>query len=221
MAESFMGFHDYVRAYGLERSEGLLLRYLGQVYNTLSQNVPEALRTDELEEIRAYLRAMLEQVDASLMEEWENLVHPEPLREATTPEALRPQRRERDLAADPRVFAARVRQEWHHLVQLLAERDWEEAARSVRQVPEDPWEPRRFQTELAPFFADYGEIVTTPAAREKHLTQIRETGPRTWDVMQTLVDPQGDNLFCLFGHVDLTGETSPEGPIIRMRRIGT
>jgi superfamily II RNA helicase len=220
MAESFMGFHDYVRAYGLERSEGLLLRYLGQVYTTLSQNVPEALRTDELEEIRAYLRAMLEQVDASLMEEWESLVHPEPLREPT-PESLRPQRRERDLAADPRVFAARVRQEWHRLVQLLAERDWEEAARSVRQDPEDPWEPRRFQAELAPFFAEYGEIVTTPAAREKHLTQIQPTGPRTWDVMQTLVDPQGDNLFCLFGHVDLLGETSPEGPIIRMRRIGT
>ena len=220
MAESFMGFHDYVRQLGLERSEGLLLRYLGQVYTTLSQSVPEALRTEDLEEIRAYLRAMLEQVDASLVEEWELLVHPDPSRPAAGAAAM-PARRERDVAADPRVFAARVRQEWHRLVQALAARDWEEAARCVREDPDDLWEPRRFQAELAPFFAECGEIVTTPDARRADRTTILNTGPRTWDVMQTLVDPQGDELWCLFGHVDLRQETSPEGPILRMRRIGT
>ncbi len=220
MAESFMGFHDYVRQLGLERSEGLLLRYLGQVYTTLSQSVPEALRTEDLEEIRAYLRAMLEQVDASLVEEWELLVHPDPSRPAADA-AVMPARRERDVAADPRVFAARVRQEWHRLVQALAARDWEEAARCVREDPDDLWEPRRFQAELAPFFAEYGEIVTTPDARRADRTTILNTGPRTWDVMQTLVDPQGDELWCLFGHVDLRQETAPEGPILRMRRIGT
>ncbi len=220
MAESFMGFHDYVRQLGLERSEGLLLRYLGQVHATLSQSVPEALRTEELEEIRAYLRAMLEQVDASLVEEWELLVHPDLTRPAADA-AAPPIRRERDVAADPRVFAARVRQEWHRLVQALAARDWEEAARCVRQEPGDAWEPRRFQAELAPFFADYAEIVTTPDARRADRTTIQKTGPRTWDVMQTLVDPQGDELWCLFGHVDLTEETAPEGPILRLRRIGT
>jgi superfamily II RNA helicase len=220
MAESFMGFHDYVRQLGLERSEGLLLRYLGQVYTTLSQSVPEALRTEDLEEIRAYLRAMLEQVDASLVEEWELLVHPDPSRPAAGAAAM-PARRERDVAADPRVFAARVRQEWHRLVQALAARDWEEAARCVREDPDDLWEPRRFQAELAPFFAECGEIVTTPDARRADRTTILNTGPRTWDVMQTLVDPQGDELWCLFGHVDLRQETAPEGPILRMRRIGT
>ena len=220
MAESFMGFHDYVRQLGLERSEGLLLRYLGQVYTTLSQSVPEALRTEDLEEIRAYLRAMLEQVDASLVEEWELLVHPDPSRPAADAAAM-PARRERDVAADPRVFAARVRQEWHRLVQALAARDWEEAARCVREDPDDLWEPRRFQAELAPFFAECGEIVTTPDARRADRTTILKTGPRTWDVTQTLVDPQGDELWCLFGHVDLRQETAPEGPILRMRRIGT
>jgi len=220
MAETFLGFHDYVRQLGLERSEGLLLRYLGQVYTTLGQSVPEALRTEEVEEIRAYLRAMLEQVDASLVEEWEMLVHPDLVPPAEGAAAL-PVRRERDLAADPRVFAARVRQEWHRLVQALAARDWDEAARCVRQEPDDPWEPRRFHDTLAPFFADYGEIVTTPDARRADRTTIRKTGPRTWDVMQTLVDPQGDEVWCLFGHVDLGEESAPEGPIVRMRRIGT
>lgn len=219
MAETFTGFHDYVRQLGIERSEGLLLRYLGQVYTTLGQSVPEALRTDEVEEIRAWLRAMLEQVDASLVEEWEMLVHPDPSRvraDATTSS----QRRERDLAADPRVFAARVRQECHRLLHALAARDWEEATRCVRSDPDDPWEPRRFQAELAPFFADYAEIVTTPDARRADRTTIRQMGPRRWDVTQTLVDPQGDELWCVFGHVDLTGEAAPDGPIVSMRRIG-
>lgn len=220
MAESFLGFHDYVRALGLERSEGLLLRYLGQVYTTLGQSVPEALRSGELEEVRAYLRAMLEQVDASLVEEWEMLVHPDLSLPAAGPEAP-PVRRARDVAADPRVFAARVRQEAHRLVQALAAHDWEEAARCVRQEPGDPWEPRRFHEALAPFFAEYGDIVTTPDARRADRTTIRETGHRTWEVLQTLVDPQGDELWCVFGHVDLTEDTAPEGPILCMRRIGT
>ncbi len=218
MAESFMGFHDYVRTYGLERSEGLLLRYLSQVHSTLSQSVPETLRTDDLEEIRAYLRAMLEQVDASLVEEWESLVHPE-AGPATGP--AMPQRRERDLAADPRVFAARIRQEWHRLVQALATREWEEAARCVRQDAEDPWEPRRFHAALLPFFEEYGEIVTTPDARRADRTTIRQTGPRSWDVMQTLVDPNGDELWALFGSVDLSEPVAPDEPIITMQRIGT
>ena len=148
------------------------------------------------------------------------LVHPDLTPPAEGSPAL-PVRRERDVAADPRVFAARVRQEWHRLVQALAARDWDEAARCVRQEPDDPWEPRRFHDALAPFFADYGEIVTTPDARRADRTTILETGRRTWDVMQTLVDPQGDEVWCLFGHVDLGEESAPEGPIIRMRRIGT
>ena len=219
MAESFLGFHDYVKDYGLERSEGLLLRYLGQVYTTLTQNVPEVLRNEELEDVRAWLRALLEQTDASLVEEWESLVHPGPARETEAP--LPARRAPRDLSADPRVFAARVRQEWHRLVQALAARDWEEAARCVAQDPDDPWEPRRFHAELSPYFDDHGEIVITPEARKAHWTTLRNTGHGTWDAMQTLVDPQGENLWCLFAEIDLRDDPAPEGPLLRMRRIGT
>ena len=37
MFETFAGFSDYVKSYGLERSEGVLLRYLSQLYKTLDQ----------------------------------------------------------------------------------------------------------------------------------------------------------------------------------------
>src|SRR5690606_10115330 len=73
MVESFHSFNEYVRLLGLQRSEGVLLRYLSDVYKTLVQNVPESFRTEELEEIALYLRTMLSQVDSSLLEEWEKM----------------------------------------------------------------------------------------------------------------------------------------------------
>ena len=49
-----------VRAdYGLQRSEGVLLRYLSDAYKTLVQNVPERFRNEELEDVIAFLRATL------------------------------------------------------------------------------------------------------------------------------------------------------------------
>ena len=42
MWEHYDDFADFVRRYGLERSEGLLLRYLSQVHNTLVHSVPES-----------------------------------------------------------------------------------------------------------------------------------------------------------------------------------
>jgi len=44
MFESLESFSDYVKDYGLERSEGQLLRYLSDVYKTLGQTVPDMAR---------------------------------------------------------------------------------------------------------------------------------------------------------------------------------
>ena len=76
MVESYSRFDSYVQLYGLQRSEGLLLRYLGQVYRTLSRSVPDAAKSDEIHDILAYLRTMIERVDSSLFEEWERQLHP-------------------------------------------------------------------------------------------------------------------------------------------------
>jgi len=73
MFERGLGFDAYVRDYGLERGEGLLLRHLSQVYRTLVQTVPEPARTAAVVDIIAWLRATIEGVDASLIEAWERL----------------------------------------------------------------------------------------------------------------------------------------------------
>jgi hypothetical protein len=56
MYERYLSFAEYIRAYGLERSEGLLLRHLSQVWKVLSQTVPDGAKTDEVVEMELYFR---------------------------------------------------------------------------------------------------------------------------------------------------------------------
>jgi hypothetical protein len=46
MFERYLSFSDYVREYGLERSEGLLLRHLMQAWKVLAQTVPDSAKTE-------------------------------------------------------------------------------------------------------------------------------------------------------------------------------
>jgi len=216
MVETYSRFDSYVQLYGLQRSEGLLLRYLGQVYRTLARSVPDAAKSDELHDILAYLRSMIERVDSSLFEEWERQLHPEAqavgAAEAPPPPKL-------DLALTPKAFRARVRSEMRELVRALSERDYEEAARWVRQDPDDPWDAARFAEALAPFHQEYERILFDPGARQAHRTAIRQTAPRVWAVQQVLADPEGDDIWSVQGEVDLTEESSPDRPLVRVRGI--
>ena len=131
------------------------------------------------------------------------------------------------------MFAARVRAEAQLLVCALARKDWEEAAERVWRPPEaaetaepagadeSPWNADRFEAALAPFFEEYGELASGSEARLHHLTQLKPGGARQWEVTQTLVDPKGDHTWAIFAGIDLRDATAPDGPILRIRRIGT
>ncbi|KAA0253043.1 MAG: DUF3516 domain-containing protein [Acidobacteria bacterium] len=228
MLESFAAFPDYVRSYGLERSEGVLLRYLSQLYKALDQTVPETAKTDAFWDALGYFRSLVGETDASLLEEWESLRHPERVLEERT----RPGKRAEatwltELLANPKVFAARVRAELHLLVRALSRQEWEEAAERVWQPPEGGggedarWGAERFEAEMAPFFATRAALVATAEARDHRLTNLRPAGPRRWEVSQTLLDPDGDDAWAVFAEVDLRDDTAPDGPILRIVRIGT
>jgi superfamily II RNA helicase len=234
MFETFAGFSDYVKSYGIERSEGVLLRYLSQLYKTLDQTVPEAAKTDELWDVLGYFRSLVGETDASLLEEWERLRHPELLLAERAAPAAPTKRVEAswltELLSNPRVFAARVRAEAQLLVRALAKKDWEEAAERVYQSPkaaetagadEDRWDAERFEAAMVPFFDEYGELASGAEARLHHLTQLKSTGPRQWEVTQTLLDPKGDHTWAIFAGIDLRDPSAPDGPILRIRRIGS
>ena len=225
MFETFSGFSDYVKSYGLERSEGVLLRYLSQLYRTLDQTVPEAAKTDEVWDVLGFFRSLVGETDASLLEEWERLRHPELLLEEKAAPAAAPKKKEStwlaELLANPRVFAARVRAEAQLLVRALARQDWDEAAERVFEDAGDPWDAARFEAALAPFFAEYGELLAGAESRLHDLTHLKPAGARRWEVAQTLLDPKGDRTWAVFAEIDLTDASAPDGPILRVRRIGT
>ncbi|MCA9510308.1 MAG: DUF3516 domain-containing protein [Myxococcales bacterium] len=229
MVERYASFADTVRANQLARMEGVLLRYLSQVWNALAHNVPAAAVTEELRDVREYLRATVTQVDSSLVKEWESLVAPG---DAPQGDAAPMRAREPDVLRDERALRARVRAECHRLVRALAHRDFEEAARCVRggedaasesggadAADAGGWTAERIADALAPFFAEYASLSFEPRARTADKTLLRERAPRLWDVHQTLVDDRGDEHWSCELEVDLRDGVPAEGPLIALRGI--
>jgi len=218
MVERFMTFGEYVREYELQRSEGLLLRYLSESYKTLVQTVPEGYRDEVADDVIAFLRATVRGVDSSLLDEWERLRDPAfqaaPLEAPVRPVGPPP------IWADARGFAARLRTELHRLLMALARKDWEGAAAALRGG-EGAWTPARLEAELAPYFAAHPRIDVTPAARRPHQTFVKELGPRRWEAVQRLVDEVGEVDWMLQCEVDLTGDFDPDQPVITLLRAGT
>ena len=223
MVEEYLGFGEYVRRYGLQRSEGVLLRYLSQAYKTLDQNVPDTLKSDAVWDIIGYLRAVLERTDTSLIEEWESLVHPELRFQGESSRAGHRRLVAHELLADPRRLTSRIRGELHALLAALSRGEWEEAAHTVRQgaeVDDAHWPPERFEESLAPFLERFGRIVFDHRARLADKTTVRQTGELAWDAVQVVCDPEGEDLWCIEATVDLSAVEQLDGPIIAVKRIG-
>jgi hypothetical protein len=215
MIEEYASFDGVVRRWGLQRSEGVLLRYLSQVYATLEQTVPDVAKNEPLEDAIAYLRELVRRTDSSLLAAWESRSAAPAVPAVEPPVALR-KRPPRDLASEPKALRARVRAELRALVRALAEGDFEEAARSVRQDPDDAWDAVRLAHELREFLSEHGELRYEPAAQRAHHTVLTPVAPRRFRVQQTLLDPAGDEHGYLEGEIDLTVGPEPEGPLVRV-----
>ncbi len=214
MIEHYSSFDDMVKRYGLQRVEGLLLRHLGQVLQTLSQGVPDPAKTDEIHEALAYLRALIQKVDSSLLQEWERRVRPGAPAPEAAPVPLAP-----SPTLTPRAFRARVRAELHELLRALAEGDLEEAVRWLHPDAEEPWTPGRLRAELAPFLEACREVRFDAEARRAHHTNLKEAGPRRWTLHQTLLDPEGEGFWALEGVIDLSEGEPGDIPLLRLQGI--
>jgi superfamily II RNA helicase len=212
--ERYMSFPEYVREYAIARSEGVLLRYLSDAYKTLAQTVPEPDKTDDVIDVIAYLRAMLERIDSSLVTEWEELVAPS---EGDAPQAA-PERK-KDITREPKAFAARVRHELHALVRALAARDYEEAAFSVH--PDSSLDQPHIAAAMERYFEHYPALVIDQRARTTERTLLEKQEPYLYRVRHVLVDPDDDNSWFIEGHIDLRENQAPEGVLVRLEHIGS
>ncbi len=71
--EDTLGFGEFISRYGLQRSEGIVLRYLSQLFKVLSRGVPDRFKTAAVFDQLGCFHALLDRVDRSLLDEWERL----------------------------------------------------------------------------------------------------------------------------------------------------
>ena len=219
LVERLVAFNDYVLDYGLERVEGLLLRYLTEAYKALVQTVPERYKDDAVLDVVACLRTVVRGVDSSLIDEWERLRDPDaPIVPPSAELAVPP--KPRDLAADPRAFAARVRNDLHRLLKALSQKAYAEAAATVFQREGDEWPAERLEAELGGYFAEHTRIDSTPLARRPHNTLLKQIEPRRWQALQKIVDENGEADWVIECLVDLSEARVEDLPLIEIVRIG-
>ncbi len=221
MLENVMSFSEYVKEYGLERVEGLLLRYLSDVYKTLVQSVPQWAKDERVDEVITTFGAIVRQVDASLLDEWERLKDPHELFEPPPERAELEPAGSLDITKDARAFTVLVRNEVFRLVRALARRDYAEAARVVAPAPErEAAEAARIGEAMGGFFAAHALLRTDPEARSpKHLTVT--TGETTWRVRQILLDGEEDNDWFFEVTIDLERSREAGRPVLVLDRIAT
>jgi superfamily II RNA helicase len=207
MYERAMTFAEYVAFYGLTRSEGLVLRYLGDAYRALRQTVPERVRTDELEDIIEWLGALVRQTDSSLLDEWEQLIDPTRVVAAD----VLPPEPER-ITANRRAFTVLVRNALFRRVELAALRRWQqlgdlEAENGSSATAED------WREALEEYYAEHDSIDTGPDARGPQMLLVEE-GDGLWEVQQIVGDPDGDHDWRIAATVDLAASDEEGAAVV-------
>ena len=170
MFERYQSFSDYVRDYGLERSEGLLLRHLMQVWKVLAQTVPDSAKTEPVVEMEEYFRELIRGIDSSLLDEWERLKNPDFVALELEAKPARPA--SFDITRDPAAFKRLVRVAVLGFLQDAAARDWEGArlrfattATGAGEETANLAEARRIEKEFTAYFDARGRFRLDPEGR--------------------------------------------------------
>jgi len=215
--ERGLSFYDYVRELGLERSEGVLLRYLSDAFKALKQTVPSGSKTDELLDLEEWLGTMVRGVDASLLDEWERLRAGETASKVAPPsDAL--ETSVRDITKDERGFTVMVRNATFRVVQLLSRKRYDEASDLLRSG-DGQASSKDVGAQMALFFAEFERLETGPAARAPDLFAVTREDD-VWKVTQSLMDPEDTRTFVLRLRVPLEASREANAPVLELVEVG-
>jgi superfamily II RNA helicase len=204
MYEGFYSFAEYIREYELGRAEGILLRYLSDCYKALVQTVPDSFKTPEVEEISFYLKSLITDTDASLVQEWERILRGGSAVDGKISSASAEPVQEKVTDKDLTVW---LRNQVFRFIRAVSIRDFEAALQLIENTGETVWTTTSLDESFQEYFAEnapssYGSAIRTdPAARATDLTQIkRETD--AWEIEQILLDPKEDKGWYLRFHLN-------------------
>ena len=212
LAERSMTFTEYVAFYRLARAEGLVLRYLADAYKALRQTVPEAARTEALEDLIAWLGELVRQTDSSLLDEWETLRNPSPEAELVAQADRRPPA----VTTNVRAFTVLVRNALFRRVELAARRRSYELGELDGSAG---WGAEEWAAALEGYFAEHDAIQIGANARGPALLII-DRGSQIWRVRQILDDPAGDHDWSITAEVDLAASDEAGEAVVRLTGVG-
>ncbi|MFF4607150.1 DEAD/DEAH box helicase [Streptomyces sp. NPDC001339] len=215
MYERAMTFTEFTSFYELARTEGIVLRYLASAYKALDHTVPDDLKSEDFEDIIAWLGEMVRQVDSSLLDEWEQLANPE---EETADQAQERADQVRPVTANARAFRVLVRNAMFRRVELAA---LDKADELGEMDAESGWDAEAWGEALDAYWDEYDELGTGPDARGPKLLQIEEDAEHgLWKVRQTFADPNGDHDWGISAEVDLAASDEEGRAVVRVTDVG-
>ncbi|MFI9024378.1 DEAD/DEAH box helicase [Streptomyces sp. NPDC053560] len=215
MYERAMTFTEFVSFYELARTEGIVLRYLASAYKALDHTVPDDLKSEDFEDIIAWLGEMVRQVDSSLLDEWEQLANPE---EETAEEAMEHADEVKPVTKNVRAFRVLVRNAMFRRVELAALDKVEELG---EMDADSGWDEDAWADAMDAYWDEYEDLGTGPDARGPKLLQIEEDEEHgLWRVRQTFADPNGDHDWGISAEVDLAASDEEGRAVVRVTSVG-
>ncbi len=216
--ERAMTFNDYIGFYKLNRSEGLVLRYLSDAYRAARQTIPDEAKTEELLDLIEWLGELVRQVDSSLLDEWEQLVNPAALIDGVAIEASAPvlPPAPKGVTTNIRAFRILVRNELFRRVQLAALEDFDQLGEldAAAGFDADTW-----AAAMDAYFDAHNNLGTGGDSRSSAMLIVDE-GPTVWTVRQIFDDPAGDHDWGISATVDLAESDSAGVAVVRVTAVG-
>jgi len=205
-AECF-SFSGYIKQYGLERIEGLLLRHINSAYKVLAHTVPERFKNEEILEMQDYLREMLQRVDSSLLDEWQRMQNPEFILPDEREEPLPP------FAVSERMVKALV------LQFLVAWGKGDFAAAADCLEPSEEFNEKKLAALHKQYTETRKELRMDAEGRSNKHTSIDKRGD-IWLVQRMLQDYDEQNDWQAEFTVDLAESKREERLVIRLGGLG-
>ncbi|MDX3093318.1 DUF3516 domain-containing protein [Streptomyces sp. ME01-24h] len=215
MYERAMTFTEFVSHYELARTEGIVLRYLASAYKALEHTVPDDLKSEDLQDLIAWLGELVRQVDSSLLDEWEQLANPG---EMTAEEAQERADQVKPVTANARAFRVLVRNAMFRRVELAALERFGELG---EMDAASGWDADAWAEAMDAYWDEYEDLGTGPDARGPKLLRIEERPDEgLWKVRQTFADPDGDHDWGISAEIDLTASDEEGRAVVKVTAVG-
>jgi hypothetical protein len=215
MYERAMTFSEFTSYYELARTEGIVLRYLAGAYKALEHTVPDDLKSEDFQDLTAWLGELVRQVDSSLLDEWEQLANPEV---ETAEQAAERADQVKPVTANARAFRVLVRNALFRRVELAAL----ERHDLLGELDSDAgWDADTWADAMDGYWDEYDDLGTGPDARGPKLLMIEEEPEHgLWRVRQAFADPDGDHGWGISAEVDLAASDEESRAVIRLTNVG-